>query len=367
MKNGLELNDRFVFVESIISACKHLDIDPLFITNNRNLDKFVHHFLEGELKYPTQLLVGEGSLHKCAQEFSSSLETELTSNSIPVHNTVESAYNLTKTTTASTKIDISTIELGAINGCLKLQNLPEVVISTTDVEADIATKQQERIQLQLEYEEATQKLTEAGDELVLANKEVDECTHANMLLNQSLQSMEMSLSSLNQQHTALLVATHTNSQETTDARATAIAAITAVIAPLRERITQTRALFTDSSTALATARSNRTDAQSRVTAATRDKNTKSRELRTLAGKVTLLQSDNKRGYVKAVDRMIPTAFNHDLSSCLHDERLQQYRKLGNTNSVTRLPGMPYISDGGLMRISELYLLSINLNDNFEPM
>jgi len=60
----LELNDRFVFVECIISACKHLDIDPLFITNNRNLDEFVHHFLEGELKYPTQLLVGEGSLHK---------------------------------------------------------------------------------------------------------------------------------------------------------------------------------------------------------------------------------------------------------------------------------------------------------------
>ena len=114
-----------------------------------------------------------------------------------------------------------------------MQNLPEVFISTTDVEADIATKQQEQLQLQLEYEEALQKLAEAGDELVQATKEVDECTHANMLHNQSLQSMEMSLSSLNQQHTALLVATHTNSQETTDARATAIAAITAEIAPLR--------------------------------------------------------------------------------------------------------------------------------------
>ena len=147
MKSGLELNGRFLFVESIIYACSHLDIDPQFITNNRNLDEFVHYLLEGEPKYPTQLLVGEGSLNKCAQEFSSSLETELTSNSIPVDNTVESAYNLTKTTTASTKIDISTIELGAINGCLKLQNLPEVAISTTDVEADIATKQQEQIQL----------------------------------------------------------------------------------------------------------------------------------------------------------------------------------------------------------------------------
>ena len=71
MKSGLELNDRFVFVESIIYVCKHLDIDPLFITNNRNLDELVHYFLEGEPKYPTQLLVGEGSLNKCDQEFSS--------------------------------------------------------------------------------------------------------------------------------------------------------------------------------------------------------------------------------------------------------------------------------------------------------
>ena len=154
MKNGLELNDRFVFVENIISACKHLDIDPLFITNNRNLDEFVHYLLEGEPKYPTQLLVGEGSLNKCAQEFSSSLETELTSNSIPVHNTVESAYNMTKTTTASTKIDISAIELAAFNNSLKMQHLSEIAISTTDVEADIATKQQEQLNLQLECEEA---------------------------------------------------------------------------------------------------------------------------------------------------------------------------------------------------------------------
>ena len=53
-------------------------------------------------------------LNKCAQEFSSALETELTSNSITVDNTVKSAYNLVKTTTDSTKIDISAIELAAL-------------------------------------------------------------------------------------------------------------------------------------------------------------------------------------------------------------------------------------------------------------
>ena len=54
----------------------------------------------------------------------------------------------------------------AFNDCLKVQNLSEIVISTTDVEADIATKQQEQLQLQVEYDGATQELTEAGDELV---------------------------------------------------------------------------------------------------------------------------------------------------------------------------------------------------------
>ena len=141
MESGLELNDRFIFVESLSFACSNLDIDFQFITNNRNLDEFVHYFLKGECKYPTQLLVGEGSLNKCAQELSSALETELTTNSITVNNTVASAYNLVKTSTDSTKIDISAIELAALNNSLKEQQLQEIVISTDNVEADIASKQ----------------------------------------------------------------------------------------------------------------------------------------------------------------------------------------------------------------------------------
>ena len=223
MESGLELNDRFLFVESLRYACSYLGIDFQFITNNRNLDEFVHYFLKGERKYPTQLLVSEGSLNKCAQEFSSALETELTTNSITVNNTVASAYNLVKTSTDSTKIDISAVELAALNNSLKEQQLQETVISKDDFEADIASKQQEQLNLQLECEEASHALQEAEDELVQANKEVDDSQHANMLHNQSLQSMEMQLSSLNQQHTALLVASNTNSVETTRARADAAA------------------------------------------------------------------------------------------------------------------------------------------------
>ena len=61
---------------------------------------------------------------------------------------------------------------------------------------------------------------------------------------------------------------------------------------LRERITATRTLLVTSSTDLATARSARTNAQTRVTAAIRKKNDKNRELRTLNGQMTILKSNN---------------------------------------------------------------------------